>query len=197
MSFVDELKKWAEQLAREAAPIDPAKFNDPAALKTEWTPLARGGASFRTHRLVELGSEQLGMKKSLKLYLFGGVFLVIGLTVSVFAAVSAAWPALLVGLPFTAVGAAFVWPRTLAFDGSMRQFTSRKPPVPFSTIQAIQLLKEFVRTKNSSYHSYELNLVLTDGTRVNVVDHADLPSIRADAERIRRMIGCKLWDGTT
>ncbi len=32
--------------------FDPSVFDDPLALEIEWVPVASGGASFRTHRLI-------------------------------------------------------------------------------------------------------------------------------------------------
>jgi len=43
--------------------------------------------------------------------------------------------------------------------------------IPLSSIYAIQIIAERVSGKNSSFHSYEINLVLDGKKRVNVVDH--------------------------
>ena len=46
----------------------------------------------------------------------------------------------------------------------------------------------------SSYYSYELNLVLSDGTRLNIVDHGDLRRVRRDGATLARFLGVPLWD---
>lgn len=51
--------------------------------------------------------------------------------------------------------------------------------------------------RKGNYLSYELNLVLKDGERLNVVDHADRADIRSSAQQLAALIGCKLWDSTT
>ena len=60
-----------------------------------------------------------------------------------------------------------------------------KDYIDLADVYAIQLIKEYVTSygteHSSSYYSYELNLVLKDGERMNVVDHGDLQRIRADA----------------
>lgn len=66
----------------------------------------------------------------------------------------------------------------------------------FSNVYAIQLIKEFVRGDRKSYWSYEFNLVLKDGERINIVDHGNLKQIQGDAQTLQRLMGCKLWDGT-
>ena len=47
----------------------------------------------------------------------------------------------------------------------------------------------------SSYYSYELNLVLEDGARLNVVDHGDLKALQADAEILSEYLQVPVWDG--
>ena len=63
-------------------------------------------------------------------------------------------------------------------------------------IYAIQLLKEYCRGDKSSYYSYELNLVLEDASRINVVDHGKLNLIRSDAEKLAAFLDIPLWDAT-
>ena len=40
-------------------------------------------------------------------------------------------------------------------------------------------IRERCTSRNSSYYSYELNLVLDDGSRLNGVDHGNLERLRA------------------
>ena len=197
MSLLGKLKEWGEKQAREAAPVNPVVFNDPIAMNTQWIPLVPGGSNFGTHRLVELDATRLAMKKSVGLYLFGTLFLTVGMTVIVVGAFNGAWLASLFGLPFAAAGAFVILPQSILFDGSSRQFSTRKRQVAFSAIHAVQVVKEHVSGEDSNFWSYELNLVLKDGERINVVDHGDLPRIRTDSQRICALIGCKFWDATT
>ena len=67
---------------------------------------------------------------------------------------------------------------------------------PLSSIHALQLLSEFVSGSKSSYHSYELNLVLNDGSRINVVDHGNLDRLRSDANTLSRFLDKPIWDAT-
>ncbi len=69
-----------------------------------------------------------------------------------------------------------------------------KPPVSISNIHAIQLVSEKCGSDNDRYNSYELNLVLKNGKRINVVDHADLRAIRDDAKRLADFISVPVWD---
>ncbi len=62
-------------------------------------------------------------------------------------------------------------------------------------MHALQLISEYVSGK-SSYYSYELNLVLDDGSRINVVDHGNLAAIREDAGKLALFLAKPLWDAT-
>lgn len=180
---------------RPAAEVQPLSFGDPVAAQTQWTPLAKGGSNFTTHRLVDLGPRRVEMKPTLGLRAFGGVFLVVGVIVSVVGLIAMEWFPTLFGLPFAAIGAWVLWPKPLVFDGEARVFTRRQGQVPFSAIHAVQLIRERVTSsEDADYWSYELNLVLGSGERINVVDHAGLSSIRSEAQRLAGLIGCKVWD---
>jgi hypothetical protein len=61
-------------------------------------------------------------------------------------------------------------------------------------IYALQIIPELVRSDNKSYVSYELNLVLRDGSRMNVVDHGDLVKLREDAKLVSEFLGIAIWD---
>jgi hypothetical protein len=71
---------------------------------------------------------------------------------------------------------------------------------PLDQVHAVQILGELVRgtkaTDFRDFHSYEINLVLKDGRRINVVDHGSLEHIRKDAEAIGGLLGVPVWDAT-
>lgn len=177
------------------AVFDPSTLGDPQALQTQWTPLEPGGANFTTHELRE-DDGGLEYRKNWKLMLFGSVFFAAGLGCSLLATVTSYW-VLLLGLPFLGVGGYLVWPTTIRFDQRSRTVTLRGRPIPFSRIVAVQLITERVSSDDSSdYDSHELNLVLSDGSRLNCVDHAGKQALRDDLQRLRALIGCKAWDAS-
>jgi hypothetical protein len=57
-------------------------------------------------------------------------------------------------------------------------------------------LSEFVSGSKNSYYSYELNLVLDDGSRINVVDHGNLERLRSDANALSQFLDKPVWDAT-
>jgi hypothetical protein len=62
-------------------------------------------------------------------------------------------------------------------------------------IVALQLLPEWVVMHRSRYWSYELNLVLADGSRVGLMDHGALEAMREDAGRLGALLGVPVWEG--
>ena len=116
---------------------------------------------------------------------------------------------ILFGLVFAGVGGAMYYFGTMpvVFD-KVRGFywkghrppyeladpAARKQATRLEQIHALQLLSEYCRGKNNSYYSYELNLVLKDGRRLNVIDHGNLGKLRADAAALARFLGKPVWD---
>lgn len=163
------------------------------AAKVDWTPLRPGGFNFVTHALVEEGPSRLVMRPTLGLRIFGLVFALAGLSMVVIGARLSQWVALVLGIPVTAAGAWVLFRKGgAAFDRQARAFVG-KTSVPFTSIHALQLIKEDV---DGDFDSYELNLVLTSGERINVTDHSGRQQVKADAQRLGSFIGCKVWDTT-
>ncbi len=67
--------------------------------------------------------------------------------------------------------------------------------IPIKDIVALQILKKRVRADNRSTVSHELNLVLKDMKRVNVIDHSKIKTMKKDALKLARRLGIPLWDG--
>ena len=61
-------------------------------------------------------------------------------------------------------------------------------------IHALQLISEYCRGSKRSYYSYELNLVLRNGRRINVMDHGDSEKLREDAKTLSQFLEKPLWD---
>jgi hypothetical protein len=191
------------------APFEPASLHDPVALTTEWTPCKAGGASFRTRVLIQYSPQRVGFRPTLGAVLFFAVFAFVGAGVlmgALNATLSAKSDApvgflSLFGLVFAGAGVAGLYfgTRPIVFDRALGLFWNAwKTPRPgvgveLTSIHALQVISEYCSGK-SSFYSYELNLVLNDGSRLNVVDHGDLSRIRSDGDALARFLGVKLWD---
>ena len=72
----------------------------------------------------------------------------------------------------------------------MRCRSSLKSVVPGATTKLIEGLRPPYTT------NYELNLVLEDGKRINVVDHENQDSLREDAGTLAAFLDKPIWDAT-
>lgn len=200
---------------QQAHPDAPQNGDTPTNI--DWTPLKGGGANFRTHHLVVANPHRLEVRTSVQMILFCGLFIALGAGVGgVFIVsglrsgdlVQALMPGL-VGLVFVLTGALLlrsaskrrVFDRTLG--GYWRGSGKLSNPQALAAqaewawlqdIKALQLLQERITSRSSSggsrsYWSYELNLVLSDGRRLNVMDHGNYNRLRQDADAIAQFLG--------
>lgn len=195
-------------------------FEDPIAQQTNWKPLEKGGSNFRTHELKIIGYNRLEVAATLQSKLFIALFVIAGFgmmgyyfyTIYFKGPISSEdnlWILILVGVGFS-VGGLFGLVKAFTkkiFDKQTGYYwKGTKGPrqtygfqqsdrfIPLSTIHALQIIKEKVRTKNSSFTSYELNLVLKDLRRMNVMDHSKLEKLREDAEALSKFLNVPIWD---
>lgn len=206
-------------LTLTATEPDLSRFNDPVARQTEWTPAKGGGTNFLTHSLVEVHPNRIEFRSSAMAKIFAAVFFTAGTAISVFGGYRLFQDSLTFSaemmLPFV-VGCIFA----VAGGWMYRSFTA---PIVFDTrqgyfwkgrmgprdvpniaaikdlteigeIHALQIISERCSGKNSSYYSYELNLVLNDGRRINVIDHGNVGRLREDAQRLSHILGVPVWD---
>lgn len=218
----NKIKKAIKEMSKGETPFDASQFNDSIALQTDWSPAKPGGTNFKTHRLVEVRYDRVEFKPTKGLYLFCGVFILFGIGAILLGLfIPAEGPVsddqwgvivpLLFGLLFSGVGFGMIYffsvPRV--FDKSLGVYwKGRKEPkfysdtidpknsAKLSDIHAIQLLKEYISSDKSNYYSYELNLVLKDGKRMNVVDYGNHKKMQEAAKKLAQFLGKPLWDAT-
>ena len=192
--------------------------DDVVAQQTEWTPCKLGGSNFKTRDLVEVSRNQLEYKPVFisKLIpsifmLHGGLFVLGSFFIQDSTGNSSLFP--LVFASFGVLIGYFLWSKLnypIRFDLLDRIYwTGSKDPrsskvkVHFDEIHAIQLVAEHVlsqkrhsrhRMSKRAYRSIELNFILKDGKRLNVIDHSHLSTIRADAQRLSELIEVPIWD---
>jgi hypothetical protein len=218
--MLENLIKKLQSLATPRPPFDPSRFNDPVAMQTTWTPAKSGGANFRTHKLVEIDFNRVEFKPSLGALAFYLIFFVAGAVVLVIFPY-AQWSSgknmfsadllvpVLIGFVFAAVGIGMLYFGTapIVFDKSKGCFWKGRT-VPdginnsqvikhfahIADIHALQLVSEYCSGNKSSYYSYELNLVLRNGNRINVVDHGNCGKLKEDAQRLSEFLSKPVWD---
>lgn len=204
--------------------VDPVEqFGDPVAGEVEWGPCKRGGSNFRTRKLVEVDIDRVKFNATLGAKVFSLIF-ALGSIIWFLPfflpmknednfGVAGYFFCSLGGLIFlgAGVGLWIAFTKPITFDRSAGFYwRGRQSPemlfgdvpdskkfVPLDQIYALQIISEYCRSSgknSSSYHSYELNLVLNDRTRVNVVDHGKYSALRTDAETLAAFLEVPLWD---
>lgn len=186
--------------------------DDPVAQKVSWEPARGGGSNFKTQR-AEFSPNKIVVKKTLGMILFGTVFLLPGLGGLLIGApynffngeAGAGFFFILWGAGFGGAGLAMLMmSKPFTFDKLRgvfyrgKQYGSnptgkKKTQGLISEIHAIQLISERVHSSKNNYTSYELNLVLKDGSRVNVMDHGKGKEVENDAKRIARFLDVPIW----
>jgi hypothetical protein len=208
-----------QRLAVPRAAFDPSQFGDPLAMKIEWSPLKGGGGNFQTHRLVEGDPDRLAFRATMGGILFALVFLLLGIgaLIGVLISIVAGFSSgninlnMLIALPiallFCAVGGylLYSWTTPVVFDRRTGYFwkgwkapdevsepNSLKNAANFREIHALQLISNF----GSEYSSYELNLVMVSGERLNVVVYGSgsRETLRKDAAILAEFLGKPVWD---
>lgn len=220
--MLEKLARMLKALTRQLDYSCPAQYqDDPVAQATAWTPARRGGASFCTHRLERIGADRAEFKITGGAKSFSFIFMFVGVALLIAAPFIITGPnfdstvgkIILpgIGLVFAVVGVLlFRWMgQPIVFDqaagyfwvgrgrpGDRFSMSKLKSLTPLSEIYAIQLVTEICHSKDSTYRSHELNLVLHDGSRVTVVDHGSAERLRTDAESLGGFLGMPVWDAT-
>ncbi len=207
-----------KNILKSRAPFDPSVFNDPVATQTEWHPLKPGGTNFRTHTLVKTSPDRIEFRATFMYRMFGLIFAFIGIAMILLliylwliaktSEANSIWPVGAVGLAFSLVGCVFFFlaKTPIVFDKKHGFFWKGKP-APYEVfdksrltnfaglnqVHAIQLLSERCTGKNNSFYSYEMNLILKNGKRLNVVDHGNAEMLRNDAATLSAFLQKPVW----
>jgi hypothetical protein len=208
------------RMVGERRSFDPRVLDDPVALQTDWFPAKGGGTNFRTHKLVRANPNRMAFRVVIGAMAFYSVFLAmgVGILVGFFSTTIPSGKAglnaetvlsVVFGLVFACAGGAMWYFGTvpIVFDKQKGYFwKGRTAPdevfdksqlkhfATFEDIHALQLVSEYCRGDKSSYYSYELNLVLADGKRINVVDHGNREKLREDADALAEFLDRPVWD---
>lgn len=219
--FKKKIQDFIEQLTDQNT-FDSSTLGDPLALQTEWTPAKRGGTNFKTHQLIDTHMNRLEFQASLGAKLFYIVFILIGVGIVLGFSISnflsdnfnfnadTIFP-ILFGLVFAIVGSVLYYKGTIPiiFDKERnifhknrkaahklyRHHTISNDSIELDRIHALQLLSEYCSSSKTSYYSYELNLVLKNGERINVIDHGNKNKIREDTQTLSQFLEKPVWDG--
>jgi hypothetical protein len=217
MEKAKEIKRFVD----ERYALTAASFDDPIALKTEWRPEKKGGSNFETHSLININENRLEFKATTGAKLFylvfaaislGFIFLIIIIPTENSFSVNLILFLLALICSLISFTLFYFGTKPIVFDRKKGCFwNGRKPPRTrsnysiskkfafFEQIHALQLISETCQsssssTSNRSFESYELNLVLKNGQRINVVDHGNKQTLRKDATTLAQFLDKPIWD---
>jgi hypothetical protein len=190
--------------------FDPTQFNDPIAMNTSWTPLERGGSNSRTRRLQQSIPSRIEFVPTKTVICFYLGFLLLGVAGILISIEIKDIVIFFFSLFFVFFGILIYYEMTksIVFDLQTGFWKGRAKPenlhngsiktlIRFHQIHALQLISELVVSggkSRSRFLSYELNLVLQDGKRINVVDHGDIASLREEAKILSKFLSVPIWD---
>jgi len=207
-----------DSMTGETHQVDPSRFNDPVALKTQWSMISKGGAGFGSHKLNNVGDDVLAFKLTWGVYFLSIAFLLIWIAGSLgfwFNGMREIAPYVILGI-FGGIGV-FIFlssAKPIVFDKGKGLFIKGKlskgesdevgsaKTVKLEDIHALQVLARMQRhydDKTRTYHTdmtYEMNLVLHDATRKSVLRHGNRGQMLDDAETIANFLGIPVWDAT-
>jgi hypothetical protein len=212
----EKFTQMLQNLQNNQNVFDPAQFGDPIAVQTSWRPAKGGGSNFRNYKLVQVNPYRVKFRTTIGAIIFSLIFALPGIALLIFLIPSVNWSsidtgiivALLLGLIFASIGGYLFYSqmRPIVFDKQAGfLWKGRKPQmltneatdkyVRLELVHALQIVAEYISGKNS-YYSFELNLVLKNGNRINVVDHGNRNKLVEDAGALAEFLGVPVWDGT-
>lgn len=199
--------------------FDPESIDDKVAQETQWTPLVPGGTNTTDFKFSKSSPDRVEFKASPKLYIAVVAFLILGVAAIIRFSTEPSGSLLFYGgiglgivFVFSGLSKAMSFKKVPVFDLDEGFFgKDKKEPEKdqansstqcrIDDIHAIQLIQERVQgssgSGSSTYYSFEMNLVLESGARVNVADHGTLDRIRGDAEKLSEFLDVPVWNAIT
>lgn len=208
-------------LSTDKHELDLSALNDDVVMKTGWGPLTGWGANFCTHTLKDISAGRVAFKMNWGAKFFSGIFMVVGISIIIGISIISSVQDNNIAYAFIQFGGVFLfvgvflyrkWMTPRVFDHNCGYYWKGKEEhnsidmqgikefCRLKDIYAIQLLNKLhigtarSHKQSTSFYSYELNLVMRDGSRINVVDHGNLSIIRKDATKLSGFLDVPVWD---
>ncbi len=214
----EKLAQIAQQFQNSLNPFDPAQLGDPIAIQTDWRPIKGGGSNIRTYKLVKVNPYRMKFRTTSGAIIFALIFALPGTALLTFLIPNIDWTSidigivigLFLGLVFASLGwyMFFRQMRPFVFDkqegfiwkgrkpAEMGTYETTAKYVWLESVHALQIIAEYMSGKGGGYYSYELNLVLKNANRINIIDHGCRKKLTEDAAVLAEFLGIPLWDAT-
>ncbi|WP_077411611.1 hypothetical protein [Marinicella sediminis] len=183
--------------------VQSARLEHPIASETDWHPLSsQGNGRLITHQLYNQPNGSLIYRPSKQVNTLAMFLMLIGLAFPVITWLQTGWGAYLLAVASLS-GFLFLTSAMLVYKriGKVMHFnpenqagqTDHDQSVIFAEVQAIQLLN----VNHNRYTAHELNWVLKNTGRRQVLSHSSINTITEQASRIAKLINVPVWDATT
>jgi len=192
------------------------KKNDSIAQNLSWSPAKAGGSNFKTHRRLDDAVHIKFIPTFFAHFFMLAISLFVGYFIYIFytnpESINFNMPNFLIPVfPFIFLGGIvyaiyeMYKPRVFNLKKQVYQYSWLRPEIEishldskhcihFSMIHALQILDELIEDDDGhDYTSTELNLVLKDGQRMNIIDHSDRSAIMQDAKFLARKLIVPVW----
>lgn len=200
--------------------IDPLIFKDPLATKIDWIPVTKNkGANFASHQLKKISPDIMKFVPTWMTYILSGTLIIMGFGAMMIMYYTAKWilPPWLIALAVVIAGCIALYMMTIpiVFDkttgvflkgrrqaAELTNLVRGKKTAKLEDVRALQILARQVMDydsdtrMNRSYFTYELNLVMKDTNRLNVVTIGNIAKLREDAEVLAEFLDKPVWDAT-
>jgi hypothetical protein len=209
-----------QELINQNKIFDPTDLDDPLACHIDWTEAVNAGSKFSEPKLVKVNNYRYEFRESIIQYITDKLFLIVLfmlLTVLISWSLYSTEYDSIAGMLYFLILFLFVLylltkglfdhKNPTIFDkiqgiyweghtSSNKQSDIKKlqESIPLMKIRALQLIAQIDKNHESTSRSYELNLVLANGERINVVEHNNLSKLRKDALSLSEFLGKPLWN---
>jgi len=186
---------------------DPSVFEDQIATETSWNAMPDTHSILHHKRLLEIDDNTLiyGITPVRRVVGFVSVFL--GLIAfalfSVESNISTGVILLMLSVAAGTLGFLLVLKNStpIIFDGNEeRVYWGRgdeQISKRFSDIHAIQHIPNlFTGTKNGTWYECQLNIVMKDGSRINLTNNSNFKKTDSEIEKLKTLLDVKVWDTT-
>jgi hypothetical protein len=213
----ENLESYSQSIHQKKEDVN-LRFDNPIAAGTSWGPMIGGGGSnWRNIKLKLTADNQLKVVKSIihkALYLLlAGIGSLVMLWSPLMSgeALPIVFFLSFIGLAFFLMGfIPLYFTKRLNFDKSsgICYYGNTNPKNLYRTnpnikqikldqIKGLQIISQLVEgSENGFFTSYELNLILENFERINVMNHSKLDAIRADAEKLSKYLEVPVFDAT-
>ena len=163
--------------------------------QTSFEPLySNSAANFRDYKFDFSSKRRVRVVTTWGMHLFLLLFLLIGGAILTIGIVRKEGFPIYGGIVFMLVPMLFCFRNRIVFDLLSGSFSYGKRRVGFSQIAALQVIKKSCsKNRGVDFLAWELNLVLEDGSRINILNHGNYKAFAQDASRLADAMNLKVW----